>query len=167
MTQLTWKDGINKAMERRGLEVGEWHDRSSLRIEAEDEVLDILYNDDSGDDLIPELDSNSDNESDDEAYRTDIILVTSIDKIDFTPRFVVGWGETTTHLPAVPMDVDCQIIRWFKMECFPMESIDEVKDDMFFIVLAFIRRNNSRAQDCKSRNHRKKNNDVVVLSGAL
>ena len=42
---------------------------------TEDEVLDILYNDDSGDDLIPELDSNSDNESDDEAYRTDIILV--------------------------------------------------------------------------------------------
>ncbi|PSN58071.1 hypothetical protein C0J52_06487 [Blattella germanica] len=38
-----------------------------------DEVLDILYNDDSGDDLIPELDSNSDSESDNEAYRTDII----------------------------------------------------------------------------------------------
>ncbi|PSN55075.1 hypothetical protein C0J52_01926, partial [Blattella germanica] len=31
-----------------------------------DEVLDILYNDDSGDDLIPELDSNSDSESDNE-----------------------------------------------------------------------------------------------------
>ncbi|PSN37220.1 hypothetical protein C0J52_12649 [Blattella germanica] len=29
---------------------------------TEDEVLDILYNDDSGDDLIPELDSNSDSE---------------------------------------------------------------------------------------------------------
>ena len=42
---------------------------------TEDEVLDILYNDDSGDDLIPELDSNSDSESDNEAYRTDIILV--------------------------------------------------------------------------------------------
>ncbi|PSN52364.1 hypothetical protein C0J52_06712 [Blattella germanica] len=40
---------------------------------TEDEVLDILYNDDSGDDLIPELDSNSDSESDNEAYRTDII----------------------------------------------------------------------------------------------
>ncbi|PSN29209.1 hypothetical protein C0J52_28229 [Blattella germanica] len=38
---------------------------------TEDEVLDILYNDDSGDDLIPELDSTSDNE----AYRTDIILL--------------------------------------------------------------------------------------------
>lgn len=42
---------------------------------TEDEVLDILYNDDSGDDLIPELDSNSDSESDNEAYRTDIIHV--------------------------------------------------------------------------------------------
>ncbi|PSN51247.1 High affinity cGMP-specific 3' [Blattella germanica] len=39
-----------------------------------DEELDILYNDDSGDDLIPELDSTSDNE----AYRTDIILVIAI-----------------------------------------------------------------------------------------
>ena len=29
-------------------------------------MLDILYNDDSGDDLIPELDSNSDSESDNE-----------------------------------------------------------------------------------------------------
>ncbi|PSN33885.1 DNA polymerase alpha catalytic subunit [Blattella germanica] len=38
---------------------------------TEDKVLDILYNDDSGDDLIPELDS----ESDKEAFRTDIILV--------------------------------------------------------------------------------------------
>ncbi|PSN36434.1 hypothetical protein C0J52_11659 [Blattella germanica] len=44
---------------------------------TEDEVLDILYNDDSGDNLIPELDSNSDSESDDEAYRTDIILPSS------------------------------------------------------------------------------------------
>ena len=42
---------------------------------TEDKVLDILYNDDSGDDLIPELDSNSDSESDNEAYRTDIIHV--------------------------------------------------------------------------------------------
>ncbi|PSN33842.1 hypothetical protein C0J52_16838 [Blattella germanica] len=41
---------------------------------TEDEVLDILYNDDSGDDLIPELDSNSDSESDNEAYRTDIYV---------------------------------------------------------------------------------------------
>ncbi|PSN44370.1 hypothetical protein C0J52_10935 [Blattella germanica] len=42
---------------------------------TEDEVLDILYHDDSGDDLIPELDSNSDSESDNGAYRTDIIFV--------------------------------------------------------------------------------------------
>ncbi|PSN32629.1 hypothetical protein C0J52_22378 [Blattella germanica] len=42
---------------------------------TEDEVLDILYNDDSSDDLTPELDSNSDSESDNEAYRTDIIHV--------------------------------------------------------------------------------------------
>ncbi|PSN35059.1 Exocyst complex component 6B [Blattella germanica] len=34
---------------------------------TEDEVLDILYNDGSGDNLIPELDSNSDSESDNEA----------------------------------------------------------------------------------------------------
>ncbi|PSN29837.1 hypothetical protein C0J52_27496, partial [Blattella germanica] len=46
--------------------------RNSMQ-ESKDEVLDILYNDDSGDDLIPELDSNSDSESDNEAYRTDII----------------------------------------------------------------------------------------------
>ncbi|PSN36038.1 hypothetical protein C0J52_22403 [Blattella germanica] len=43
---------------------------------TEDEVLDILYNDDSGHDLIPELDSHSDSESDNEAYRTDIIHCT-------------------------------------------------------------------------------------------
>ncbi|PSN29324.1 hypothetical protein C0J52_27908 [Blattella germanica] len=53
-----------------------------------DEVLDILYNDDSGDDLIPELDSNNDSESDNEAYRTDIIHTNVYDNqvISAVPR---------------------------------------------------------------------------------
>ncbi|PSN44765.1 hypothetical protein C0J52_05576 [Blattella germanica] len=40
-----------------------WKDKKCL---TEDKVLDILYNDDSGDDLIPELDSNSESKSDNE-----------------------------------------------------------------------------------------------------
>ncbi|PSN55682.1 hypothetical protein C0J52_03166 [Blattella germanica] len=56
---------------------------------TEDEVLDILYSDDSGDDLIPELDSNSDSESDNEAYRTDIIHFYSFlcPSNSFSPEF--------------------------------------------------------------------------------
>ncbi|PSN32912.1 hypothetical protein C0J52_20825 [Blattella germanica] len=52
---------------------------------TEDEVLDILYNNDSDNDLIPELDSNSDSESDNEAYRTDIVVIAR--------RLQINWGK--------------------------------------------------------------------------
>ncbi|PSN34322.1 hypothetical protein C0J52_23729 [Blattella germanica] len=78
---------------------------------TEDEVLDILYNDDSGDDLIPELDSNSDSESDNEAYRTDIIHtnVYANQVISAVPRpFMKNSLMQTVKVPELKIKI-CQL----------------------------------------------------------